>query len=161
MASNISDASSPDSFAPMSGNPVRPSGSASSSSGAAASSVSTVSPALATSFAIAVMAGVFVSIQGIFNGAFTASAGPLLAGWVSYLGTLITVVVIIVAQGNAAKFMRILREHGKLWWFEWEPVVWPSSSPWLGESRWLVPRSPLCVRSLVKQSWGWCLTVLV
>ena len=118
MASNISDASSPDSFAPMSGNPVRPSGDASSSSGAAASSVSTVSPALATSFAIAVIAGVFVSIQGIFNGAFTASgAGPLLAGWVSYLGTLITVVVIIVAQGNAAKFMRILREHGKLWWF--------------------------------------------
>ena len=118
MASNISDASSPDSSAPVSGNPVRPSGDASSSSGAAASSVSTISPALATSFVIAVMAGVFVSIQGIFNGAFTASgAGPLLAGWVSYLGTLVTVVAIIVAQGNAGKFMRVLREQGKLWWF--------------------------------------------
>ncbi|MFT3943420.1 MAG: DMT family transporter [Ancrocorticia sp.] len=69
-------------------------------------------------FLIAILAGVFVSIQGIFNGAFTASgAGPLLAGWVSYLGTLVTVVVIIVAQGNAAKFLGILRERGKPWWF--------------------------------------------
>ncbi len=69
-------------------------------------------------FLIAILAGVFVSIQGIFNGAFTATgAGPLLAGWVSYLGTLVTVVMIIVAQGNTATFLGILRKNGKLWWF--------------------------------------------
>ncbi len=78
----------------------------------------TPAKALTASILVAGLAGVFVSIQGIFNGAFTATgAGPLLAGWISYLGTLLTVVVIIVAQGNLQKFFGILRTQGKWWWF--------------------------------------------
>lgn len=78
----------------------------------------TPATALTASILVAGLAGVFVSIQGIFNGAFTASgAGPLLAGWISYLGTLLTVVVIIAVQGNLRKFFGILRTQGAWWWF--------------------------------------------
>lgn len=91
---------------------------------------------LAGSFVIAVLAGVFVSIQGIFNGAFTASgAGPILAGWVSYAGTLATAIVIITVQGNVRKFLGILRERGKLWW----PMVGAGGVPIVIAMAWGIP----------------------
>ena len=78
----------------------------------------TASASLTGPVLVAILAGVFVAVQGIFNGAFTSSGGgPLLASWVSYLGTLLTVVVIIAAQRNLGTFLRILRAQGKWWWF--------------------------------------------
>lgn len=87
-------------------------------SATADSPASTNAKALPASILVAGLAGVLVSIQGIFNGAFTASgAGPLLAGWISYIGTFLTVLVIMAAQGNLRRFYGILRTEGRWWWF--------------------------------------------
>lgn len=69
-------------------------------------------------FAVAALSGVLIAIQGIFNGSFTsAGGGPLLAGWVSYIGTLLTVVLVLLVSGNGPKTVRIFREKGAWWWF--------------------------------------------
>ncbi len=67
---------------------------------------------------VAVVSGGLIAIQGNFNGAFTShGGGPLLAGWVSYVGTFITVLAIMVVQRNVATFWHILRTRSKLWWY--------------------------------------------
>lgn len=67
---------------------------------------------------VAVLSGALVAVQGIFNGAFTAAGGgPLIAGWVSYIGTLLAVILVFVIGGNAPNMWRILRHQSKWWWY--------------------------------------------
>lgn len=99
-----------------------PSGTPISSLHKAAMSDSRRIPATHTSllFAIivAALSGAFVAIQGNFNGAFTAAGGgPLLAGWVSYVGTFLTVLVIMAIQRNVGTFFHILRTRSRPWWY--------------------------------------------
>ncbi|MGO1592204.1 MAG: DMT family transporter [Ancrocorticia sp.] len=67
---------------------------------------------------VAAASGAFVAVQGNFNGAFTANGGgPLLAGWVSYIGTFLTVLIVMAIQRNVGKFFHILRTRSKAWWY--------------------------------------------
>jgi transporter family-2 protein len=67
---------------------------------------------------VAVMGGALIAIQSMANGDLAvAGAGALVAGWVSYVGTVLTIVVVIAVRGRAASTVRILRERGRLWWF--------------------------------------------
>ncbi|GEM_PF-819318 len=67
---------------------------------------------------VAALSGALVAFQGNFNGAFNAhGGGPLLAGWVSYVGTFLTVLIIMVVQRNVGTFLNILRAQAKPWWY--------------------------------------------
>ena len=64
------------------------------------------------------MVGALIAAQGRFNGDLAvAGAGTLVAGWVSYVGTLATVAVVLTARGRARSTVRTLRTHGQWWWF--------------------------------------------
>ena len=82
--------------------------------GPAARSRTLVVPALL----LAALAGAFVATQGRLNGDLaTAGAGALVAAWLSYVGTLLTVVVVIAAQGHARTTARVLRHDARWWWY--------------------------------------------
>ncbi|CAL8979966.1 hypothetical protein CELL_03368 [Cellulomonas sp. T2.31MG-18] len=67
---------------------------------------------------LAALAGAFVATQGRLNGDLaTAGAGALLSAWLSYVGTLVTVVLVIVVQGRAGPTVRILRHQARWWWY--------------------------------------------
>lgn len=67
---------------------------------------------------LAALAGAFVALQGRLNGDLaTAGAGALLAAWTSYVGTLVTVAVVVVVQGRARITRQILRHDARWWWY--------------------------------------------
>ncbi len=62
--------------------------------------------------------GVLIAAQSRFNGDLAvAGAGALLAGWISYAGTLATIAVLIPARGRTASTVRTLRGRGRWWWY--------------------------------------------
>jgi transporter family-2 protein len=73
-----------------------------------------VVPAVAT----AALTGALIAAQSRFNGDLAvAGAGTLVAGWLSYVGTLGTVVVVVLARGRAATTARTVASRGRWWWF--------------------------------------------
>lgn len=73
---------------------------------------------VAPSVAVAALCGAFVAAQGQINGDLsTAGAGALVASWLSYLGTLVTVAVVVVARGTLPRTVRVLRRDGRWWWY--------------------------------------------
>ena len=95
---------------------------------------------------VAVVSGGLIAIQGNFNGAFTShGGGPLLAGWVSYVGTFITVLAIMVVQRNVATFWHILRTRSKLWWY----LVGFGGVPIVVAMSWGIPLVGVAIGALV------------
>ena len=67
---------------------------------------------------LAALAGAFVATQGRLNGDLaTAGAGALLAAWTSYVGTFLTVAVVVAVQGRVRLTARILRRDARWWWY--------------------------------------------
>lgn len=68
--------------------------------------------------AVALGVGAFIAIQGQVN-ADLAEAGPgvLWASWSSYLGTLVSVVAVIVARRRVRRTAAVLRDRAQWWWF--------------------------------------------
>lgn len=68
--------------------------------------------------AIAALTGGMVALQGRFNGDLTAAGGgPLLAGWSSYLGTFVTVIVLILIRRQGGQAWKVLRTRSSWWWY--------------------------------------------
>ncbi len=66
----------------------------------------------------AIVSGALVAVQGKFNGAFSADGGgPILAGWVSYLGTILAVIAMFLLRGTLGETLRILRAQSRWWWY--------------------------------------------
>lgn len=67
---------------------------------------------------VAGVCGGLVAAQGRLNGDLsTAGAGALTASWLSYVGTLVTVVVVVVARGTLPRTVTVLRHDGRWWWY--------------------------------------------
>lgn len=67
---------------------------------------------------IAGLAGALIAAQSQVNGDLAvAGAGTLVAGWVSYVGTVATIVLVVLARGRAAATVRTLRTRARWWWF--------------------------------------------
>lgn len=67
---------------------------------------------------VAAVSGACVAVQGRLNGDLSAAgAGALVASWFSYAGTLVTAVLVVLAQGRAAVSARTLRTDGRWWWY--------------------------------------------
>ncbi|MCV2393669.1 DMT family transporter [Actinotalea sp. M2MS4P-6] len=67
---------------------------------------------------VAALIGVLIAAQTRLNGDLAvAGAGTLLAGWISYLGTLATIAVLIAVRGRTARTARTMRERGRWWWY--------------------------------------------
>ncbi|GGC07715.1 DMT family transporter [Cellulomonas carbonis] len=67
---------------------------------------------------VAALCGAMVAAQGRLNGDLsTAGAGALTASWLSYVGTLLTVVVVVVLRGSAGRTVTVLRRDGRWWWY--------------------------------------------
>lgn len=67
---------------------------------------------------VAAGSGAVIALQGQFNGALTsAGAGAILAGWFSYVGTLVTTMVIIAVRRRTVVTWEILRTKASWWWF--------------------------------------------
>ena len=73
---------------------------------------------LRTAVVVAAICGAVVAAQGRLNGDLsTAGAGALVASWLSYVGTLGTVVVAVVARGTLRSTGSLLRRDGRWWWY--------------------------------------------
>ena len=67
---------------------------------------------------VAAGSGAVIALQGQLNGGLTsAGAGAILAGWFSYVGTLVTTIVIIAVRRRTAWTWEILRTRASWWWF--------------------------------------------
>jgi len=67
---------------------------------------------------VAAASGAIIAFQGRLNGDLSvAGAGVLVASWLSYVGTLATVVVVVVLQGHARQTAGVLRTRGRWWWY--------------------------------------------
>ncbi len=65
----------------------------------------------------AALSGVFVAVQGTFNGKLAATgAGAILAGWISYLATFLTVLFVLTLRGRLVEAWRTVR-RAQWWWF--------------------------------------------
>lgn len=68
--------------------------------------------------AFGALVGACVAAQGRFNGDLAESgAGVLVASWLSYVGTLATVVLAVAARRRVVATARILRRQGSWWWY--------------------------------------------
>ena len=66
----------------------------------------------------AVVSGGLVAAQGQLNGDLSvAGAGVLLSSWLSYVGTLGTVLLVVALRGRVGATMAILRRDSRWWWF--------------------------------------------
>lgn len=84
----------------------------------AAGSVSSGKALVVPAVLVAALSGALIAAQGRFNGDLaTAGAGALLAAWSSYVGTLVTLVVVVLVRGRAAWTVRILRRDSRWWWY--------------------------------------------
>ena len=67
---------------------------------------------------VAIVCGGMVAAQGRLNSDLsTQGAGALVASWLSYVGTLATVVVVVVVRGSLPRTVRLLRRDGRWWWY--------------------------------------------
>lgn len=67
---------------------------------------------------LAAVVGALIAAQGRFNGDLAvAGAGALVAGWLSYLGTLATIALVVILRGRAARTATLLRDRGRWWWY--------------------------------------------
>lgn len=67
---------------------------------------------------VSALVGALIAAQGRFNGDLAvAGAGTLVAGWLSYLGTLATIAVVVLVRGRAARTAALLRDRGRWWWY--------------------------------------------
>ncbi|MBN0042508.1 DMT family transporter [Cellulosimicrobium cellulans] len=83
---------------------------------------STLAPGPATRVTLAALvaagSGAVLSLQGRFNGDLaTAGTGPVVAGWLSYVGTLLATVLVVVARRRARSTLHVLRAQASWWWF--------------------------------------------
>lgn len=66
----------------------------------------------------AALSGAVIAFQGRLNGDLaTAGAGPVLAGWVSYVGTLLATALVILIRRRVRESARLLRTRAQWWWF--------------------------------------------
>ncbi|HEY3437938.1 MAG TPA: DMT family transporter [Actinotalea sp.] len=66
----------------------------------------------------AVVSGGLVATQGQLNGDLsTAGAGVLVSSWLSYVGTLATVLLVVAVRGSTRTTMTVLRHQGRWWWY--------------------------------------------
>lgn len=73
--------------------------------------------AATTSVILASIGGALIAIQILVNGALTAAgSGPVVAAWLSYLGTLASAVAVILLTGRVATVISILKTKGRPWW---------------------------------------------
>ncbi|MDO8121254.1 DMT family transporter [Isoptericola sp. b490] len=67
---------------------------------------------------VATGVGALVAAQSRLNGDLAvAGAGTLVAGWLSYVGTVTAIAVLVALRGRAARTARVLRHSGRWWWF--------------------------------------------
>ncbi len=67
---------------------------------------------------VALTCGALVAAQGQLNGDLSsAGAGALVASWFSYVGTLLTALLVVVVRGSARSTARLLRREGRWWWY--------------------------------------------
>lgn len=117
----------------------------------------TVPSKLLTAVMVAVLSGALVAIQGKFNGAFSAAGGgPLLAGWVSYLGTIAAVIVVFACRGKLRTTLRRIRTESSWWWF----AVGLGGIPIVISMSWGIPLVGIAVSSVCSIA-GQTLTGLV
>ena len=75
-------------------------------------------PLVVPAVLVSALSGAFVAVQGRLNGDLSAAgAGALVATWLSYVGTLVTVAVVVALQGRAPATARILRHDAAWWWY--------------------------------------------
>jgi len=67
---------------------------------------------------VAAGSGAVLSLQGRLNGDLaTAGTGPVVAAWLSYVGTLLATVLVVVALRRTRATVRVLRASASWWWF--------------------------------------------
>ena len=82
------------------------------------STEATTRPLVVPAVLVSALSGAFVATQGRLNGDLSsAGTGALVAAWLSYVGTLVTVGVVVVVQGRARATARILRHDARWWWY--------------------------------------------
>ncbi|MCL1801891.1 MAG: DMT family transporter, partial [Promicromonosporaceae bacterium] len=65
----------------------------------------------------AAVSGGLIATQSIVNGDFGVISGVWAATWVSFIGTLVTVILCLTLTGRIARTRETLREYGSWWWF--------------------------------------------
>ncbi len=66
----------------------------------------------------AALTGAVISLQGRINGDLAAfGAGVIVSGWLSYVGTLVTAVLVLALTGQARSTTTLLRTRGAWWWY--------------------------------------------
>ncbi len=88
----------------------------------AATGASTGGRAVATGATLAVLvaagSGAVLSLQGRLNGDLaTAGTGPVVASWLSYVGTLLATVLVIAVRRRLRSTTALLRGSASWWWF--------------------------------------------
>ncbi len=67
---------------------------------------------------VAALAGALIAAQSRFNADLAvAGAGTLVAGWLSYVGTLVTIAFVVLARRRLAATVRTMRDRARWWWF--------------------------------------------
>lgn len=81
-------------------------------------SPATTPPLVVPAVLTAALVGVLIAAQSRVNGDLAvAGAGTLLVGWLSYLGTLATIMLVVLARRRAAATVERIRTRGRWWWF--------------------------------------------
>ena len=88
------------------------------------------------SVGIASIGGALIAIQILVNGVLTtAGSGPVLAAWLSYLGTLASAIIVILVLGRALSVFTIIKTKGRPWW----PLVGVAGVPTIVSTAWGAP----------------------
>ncbi|MET3976754.1 DMT family transporter [Cellulosimicrobium sp. BE325] len=67
---------------------------------------------------VAAGSGAVLSLQGRLNGDLgAAGTGPVLAAWLSYVGTLLGTVLVIVVRRRVRSTLAVVRSTASWWWF--------------------------------------------
>lgn len=67
---------------------------------------------------VAAGSGAVLSLQGRLNGDLaSAGTGPVVASWLSYVGTLLATVLVVVARRRVRSTATVLRGSASWWWF--------------------------------------------
>ncbi|MGN7703791.1 DMT family transporter [Cellulosimicrobium sp. 22601] len=67
---------------------------------------------------VAAGSGAVLSLQGRLNGDLAAAGtGPVVAAWLSYVGTLLATVLVVLVRRRARSTLDVLRASASWWWF--------------------------------------------
>ncbi len=67
---------------------------------------------------VAALVGALIAAQSRVNADLAvAGAGTLMAGWLSYVGTLVTIALVVLARRRVAATVRTMRDRARWWWF--------------------------------------------